>query len=525
MLDLARGATVTGTTSQKLAELRARLEKAGEPGGEHAVAKRDAKGLPSARSRIHSLLDPGSFMEIGALVRTPGDPNALYSDGVVTGYGTIDGRRVGAFSHDQTVFGGSVGEMFGRKVAKLMEWCARTACPIIGINDSGGARIQDAVTSLAWYAELGFRHEMLSGLVPQISLIVGKCAGGAVYSPIQTDLVVAVRDQGYMFVTGPDVIKDVTGEDVSMDELGGADAQARYGNIHQVVEDEAAAFQYVRDYLSFLPPNCFDPAPVVNPGLEPEITPSDLELDSIVPDSDNTAYDMHEILLRIFDDGDFLDVAAQAGQSIITGFARVDGRPVGVVANQPSYMSGSIDNEASDKAARFVRFCDAFYVPLVFVVDTPGFLPGVEQEKGGIIKRGGRFLYAVVEADVPKVTITIRKSYGGAYAVMGSKQLTADLNFAWPTARIAVIGADGAAQLLMKRFPDPTTPEAQAIKRDFIEGYNLNMATPWIAAERGFIDAVIQPHETRLLLRRSLHLLRDKQISWRTNRKHGLTPI
>ena len=417
------------------------------------------------------------------------------------------------FSHDQTVFQGSVGEMFGRKVAALMEWCAMVACPIIGINDSAGARIQDAVTSLAWYAELGRRGDLLSGIAPQISIILGKCAGGAVYSPIQTDLIVAVRDQGYMFVTGPDVIKDVTGEDVSLDELGGADAQARYGNIHQVVESEAAAFKYVRDFLSFLPPNCFDPAPVVNPGLEPEITPSDLELDSIVPDSDNMAYDMHEILLRIFDDGDFLDVAAQAGQSIITGFARVDGRPVGVVANQPSYMSGAIDNEASDKAARFVRFCDAFYVPLVFVVDTPGFLPGVEQEKGGIIKRGGRFLYAVVEADVPKVTITIRKSYGGAYAVMGSKQLTADLNFAWPTARIAVIGADGAAQLLMKRFPDPTTPEAQKIKRDFIEGYNLNMATPWIAAERGFIDAVIEPHETRLLLRRSLHLLRDKQIT------------
>ena len=515
----------TKTSAELLAELREKLELAKEPGDPKAIARREKKGIPSARSRIYDLVDPGSFLEIGALARTPGDPNALFGDGCVTGRATINGRPVGVFSHDQTVFQGSVGEMFGRKVAALMEWCAMVACPIIGINDSAGARIQDAVTSLAWYAELGRRGDLLSGLAPQISLIFGKCAGGAVYSPIQTDLVVAVRDQGYMFVTGPDVIKEVTGEDVSLDELGGADAQARYGNIHQVVESEAAAFQYVRDFLSFLPPNCFDPAPVVNPGLEPEITPSDLELDSIVPDSDNTAYDMHEILLRIFDDGDFLDVAAQAGQSIITGFARVDGRPVGVVANQPSYMSGSIDNEASDKAARFVRFCDAFYVPLVFVVDTPGFLPGVEQEKGGIIKRGGRFLYAVVEADVPKVTITIRKSYGGAYAVMGSKQLTADLNFAWPTARIAVIGADGAAQLLMKRFPDPTTPEAQAIKRDFIEGYNLNMATPWIAAERGFIDAVIQPHETRLLLRRSLHLLRDKQLHSRVLRKHGLLPI
>ncbi|HEY2198821.1 MAG TPA: acyl-CoA carboxylase subunit beta [Mycobacterium sp.] len=515
----------TKTTAELLADLRERLETAKDPGDPKAIARRDKKGIPSARARIHALVDPGSFLEIGALARTPGDPGALYGDGVVTGHGRINGRPVAVFSHDQTVFQGSVGEMFGRKVAKLMEWVAMVGCPIIGINDSAGARIQDAVTSLAWYAELGRRHELLRGLVPEISIILGKCAGGAVYSPIQTDLVVAVRDQGYMFVTGPDVIKDVTGEDVSMDELGGADAQARFGNIHQVVEDEAAAFQYVRDYLSFLPANTFDDAPVVNPGLEPEITPSDLELDTIVPDNDNAAYDMHEVLLRIFDDGDVFDVGAQRGQAIITAFARVDGRPLGVIANQPMHLAGAIDNEASDKAAGFIRFCDSYNLPLVFVVDTPGFLPGVEQEKGGIIKRGGRFLNAVVEADVPKVTITIRKSYGGAYAVMGSKQLTADLNFAWPTARIAVIGADGAAQLLMKRFPDPTTPEAQQIKKDFIEGYNLNMAIPWIAAERGYIDGVIQPHETRLLLRKSLNLLRDKQISWRTNRKHGLTPI
>lgn len=513
------------TTAELLAELREKLEVAKEPGGEKAVAKREKKGIPSARARINALLDPGSFMEIGALCKTPGDPNALYGDGVVTGHGRINGRPVCVFSHDQTVFQGSVGEMFGRKVAALMEWAAKTGCPMIGINDSAGARIQDAVTSLAWYAELGRRHELLRGLVPEISIILGKCAGGAVYSPIQTDLVVAVRDQGYMFVTGPDVIKDVTGEDVTLDELGGADAQARYGNIHQVVEDEAAAFQYVRDYLSFLPANTFDDPPIVNPGLEPEITPHDLELDAIVPDSDNTAYDMHEILLRIFDDGDIFEVGQQRGQAMITAFARVDGHPVGVIANQPMYMSGAIDNEASDKSAGFIRFCDSYNLPLVFVVDTPGFLPGVEQEKGGIIKRGGRFLNAVVEADVPKVTITIRKSYGGAYAVMGSKQLSADLNFAWPTARITVIGAEGAAQLLMKRFPDPTTPEAQKVKADFIAGYNENMAIPWVAAERGYIDGVIQPHETRLLLRRSLRLLVDKQNTRKVQRKHGLLPI
>jgi acetyl-CoA carboxylase carboxyltransferase component len=515
----------TKTTAQLLADLRERLELAKEPGDPKAIARRDKKGLPSARARIHALVDPGSFLEIGAFARTPGDPNALYGDGVVTGHARINGRPVAVFSHDQTVFQGSVGEMFGRKVAKLMEWVAMVGCPIIGINDSAGARIQDAVTSLAWYAELGRRHEMLRGLVPEVSIILGKCAGGAVYSPIQTDLLVAVRDQGYMFITGPDVIKDVTGEDVTFDELGGADTQAQRGNIHKVVEDEAAAFQYVRDYLSFLPDNAFDDAPVVNPGLEPEITPSDLELDSIVPDADNTAYDMHEILLRIFDDGDVFEIADQRGPAMITAFARVDGRTVGVIANQPMFMSGAVDNEASDKASSFIRFCDSYNLPLVFVVDTPGAMPGVEQEKGGIIKRGGRFFNAIVEADVPKVTIIVRKAYGGGYAVMGSKQLSADLNYAWPTARIAVIGADGAAQLLMKRFPDPTTPEAQQIKKDFIDGYNLNIAIPWIAAERGYIDGVIEPHETRLLLRKSLHILREKQIHWRTQRKHGLTPI
>jgi acetyl-CoA carboxylase carboxyltransferase component len=513
------------TTAELLTELHEKLAVEGEPGGEKAVAKREKKGIPSARARIQSLLDPGTFLEIGALCKTPGDPEALYGDGVVTGHGRINGRPVAVFSHDQTVFQGSVGEMFGRKVAKLMEWVAMVGCPIIGINDSAGARIQDAVTSLAWYAELARRHEMLRGFVPEVSIILGKCAGGAVYSPIQTDLVVAVRDQGYMFITGPDVIKDVTGEDVTLDELGGADNQARYGNIHQVVEDEAAAFQYVRDYLGFLPGNTFDDAPIINPGMEPDITPHDLELDSIVPDADNTVYDMHEILLRIFDDGDVFDVGAQRGQAMITAFARVDGRPVGVIANQPMYLSGSIDNEASDKAAGFLRFCDSYNLPIVFVVDTPGALPGVEQEKNGIIKRGGRFFNALVEAVVPKVTIIVRKAYGGGYAVMGCKQLDADLNFAWPTARIAVIGAECAAQLLMKRFPDPSAPEAQQVKHDFIEGYNLNMAIPWTAAERGYIDGVIQPHETRLILRKSVRLLADKQKYPRVQRKHGLLPI
>ncbi|CPX95930.1 acyl-CoA carboxylase subunit beta [Mycobacteroides abscessus] len=513
------------TTAEKLADLRERIALTREPGDAKAIARRDKKGIPSARARIDALLDKGSFLELDAFARTPGDANAPYTDGVVTGLGRIDGRPVAVFSHDQTVYQGSVGEMFGRKVAKLMEWAATNGCPVIGINDSAGARIQDTATSLAWYAELGRRHELLRGTVPEISIILGKCAGGAVYSPIQTDLLVAVRDQGYMFITGPDVIKDVTGEDVSFDELGGADVQAQRGNIHKVVEDEAAAFQYVRDYLSFLPPNTFDYPPIVNPGLEPEITEDDLYLDTFIPDNDNQGYDMMEILLRIFDDGDIFEISEQRGPAMITAFARVDGHPVGVIANQPLQMAGAVDTDASDKAASFIRFCDAYNLPLVFVVDTPGALPGVSEEKNGIIKKGGRFFNAVVEADVPKVTIITRKAYGGGYAVMGSKQLSADLNYVWPTARIAVIGAEGAAQLLVKRFPDPTAPEVQKIRADFIEGYNKNLATPWIAAERGYIDGVIEPHQTRLLLRKSLKLLRDKQKHDRMQRKHGLTPI
>ena len=517
------------TTAGKLADLEKRRSEAAHAGSQRAVERQHARGKMTARERIDGLLDPGSFTEFDELARHRATDfgmtaNRPYGDGVVTGYGTIDGRPVCVFSQDFTVFGGSLGEVYGEKIVKVMDHALKTGCPVIGINDGGGARIQEGVVALGLFAEIFYRNVMASGVVPQISLIMGPCAGGAVYSPAITDFTLMVEGTSHMFITGPDVIKDVTGEDVTLDELGGADNQARYGNIHQVVEDEAAAFQYVRDYLSFLPANTFDDPPIVNPGLEPELTASDLELDSIVPDADNTAYDMHEILLRIFDDGEVFDVGAQRGLAMITAFARVDGRPVGVIANQPLYLAGSIDNEASDKAAGFVRFCDSYNLPLVFVVDTPGALPGVEQEKGGIIKRGGRYFNAVVEADVPKVTITIRKSYGGGYAVMGSKQLTADLNFAWPTARIAVIGAEGAAQLLMKRFPDPNAPEAQEIKRQFIDGYNLNMAIPWIAAERGYIDGVIQPHETRLLLRKSLHLLRDKQIR-RVQRKHGLTPI
>ena len=486
------------STAEKLAELRKKLEVAQEPAGEAGIAKRARKGLPSARDRINMLLDPGSFVETGALVKQPNDPNGLYGDGVVTGRGTVEGRPIAVFSHDQTVFGGSVGEMFGRKVAAIMEFACKIGCPCVGINDSGGARVQDAVTSLAWYAELGRRQEPLSGLVPQISMILGKCAGGAVYAPINTDVLVATEDS-YMFVTGPDVIREVTGEDVSLQELGGAHSQANYGNINHIAVDEKSAFEWVREYLSYLPSSCQELPPVVNPGLEPEITDTDLELNTIIPDSDNAGYDMHEILLRIFDDGAFHEINGQAALNIITGFARVDGHTVGVIANQPLVSAGSLDAAASDKAARFVRICNAFEIPLIFVVDTPGFLPGVEQEKIGVIKRGGRFIYAFVEATVPKVTVVVRKSYGGAYAVMGSKQLGADVNFAWPTARIAVMGAESAISIVGRHQIEAAAPEQRAaLRQQLIDFYNATIATPWIAAERGYIDAVIEPSTTRL---------------------------
>ncbi|MBJ8346241.1 acyl-CoA carboxylase subunit beta [Antrihabitans sp. YC2-6] len=512
------------TTAEKLAELRRRMALSQEPGGDAAIAKRAKKGIPSARERIHMLLDPGSFIEVGALVRLSSDPKALYGDGVVTGHGTVGGRPVAVFSHDQTVHGGSVGEMFGRKVAALLDFAAKVGIPIVGINDSGGARIQDAVTSLAWYAEMSRRHEPLLGVVPQVSMILGKCAGGAVYAPVTgTETLVATKDS-YMFVTGPQVIADVMGEDVTLEELGSATNQAQYGNLQHVADDEAAAFAWVRNHLSFLPSSCQEVAPVVNPGLEPEVTASDLELDSFIPDADNAGYDMHDLLLRIFDDGDFHEIASQYAQNIITGFARVDGRTVGVVANQPLVLSGAIDARCSDKASRFIRICNAFEIPLVFVVDTPGVLPGVEEEKIGVIRRGGRFFFAVVEATVPVVTVIVRKAYGGAYAVMGCKQLGADINLAWPTARIAVMGAESAVSILFRKAVEDAGENGPAVRKYLIDQYNATVPSPWVAAERGYIDAVIEPSATRLELRKALHLLRDKKVL-RVTRKHHLIPI
>jgi acetyl-CoA carboxylase carboxyltransferase component len=515
---------VESTTAAKLQELRDNLRAAREPAGDAGIAKRAAKGIPGPRERIEILLDQGSFTEIGALVKQPGAADGLYGDGVVTGHGRIDGRPVVVIAHDQTVFGGSVGEMFGRKVAMAMDLAADIACPFVAINDSGGARVQDAVTSLAWYAEMSRRQTRLSGVVPQVSVMLGKCAAGAVYSPINTDVLIAT-ESAYMFVTGPEIIRETTGEEVTLDELGGAFNQAHNGNIHHVAADEKAAFEWARTYLSFMPSNCYERAPLINPGLEPEITDCDRELDSLIPDSDRRGYDMYEILLRIFDDGEFHEIGDGAARNLITGFARVDGRSVGVVANQPLVASGAIDARGSDKAAHFIRLCDAFDIPLVFVVDTPGVLPGVEEEKIGVIKRGGRFFYAVVEATVPIVTVVVRKAYGGGYAVMGCKQLGGDINLAWPTARIAVMGAEAAVGLTQRKQL-AAVPEADrpAVRQQMVDFYNAAVATPWIAAERGYIDAVIEPSTTRLEIRKALRLLGDKHIE-QAPRKHRLMPL
>lgn len=512
------------TTAAKLADLRERLEQAQDPGSPRAKAKRDAAGLATPRQRVNMLLDPGTFVEIGALARAVGDADGPYGDGVVVGHGTVDGRPVVVFSHDQTVYGGSLGEMFGRKVCAAMDLAIKIGCPVVGINDSGGARVQEAVTSLAFYAEIGRRQYTLSGVVPLVSVMLGKCAGGAVYGPAMTDFIVAVDHQAYMFVTGPEVLRTVTGEDISMEELGGARRQSEWGNVHHVAQTEQDAFEWVRTLLGYLPSSCLEKPPVVDEGLEPEVTESDLKLDTFMPDSDNMAYDMHGVLSRIFDDADFLEISSDFAKNIITGFARVDGRTVGVLANQPMVLSGALDIDSAEKAARFVRFCDAFELPVICVVDVPGFLPGYEQERNGIIRRGAKFLHAYLEASVPKVTVVIRKAYGGGYAVMGSKNLGADLNFAWPTARIAVMGAEGAVTLLRRKEIAAAGEKGPELRKKFINFYNEMVATPYIAAERGYIDAVIMPSETRLQLRRALRALRDKEPQ-RSPRKHILNPI
>lgn len=515
---------MSSTTAEKLADLRARLEQAQDPGSERAREKRDAAGLTSPRQRINRLLDKGSFVEVGALGRTPDEPDAPYGDGVVTGYGRIGGRPVAVYAHDKTVYGGSVGVTFGRKVCEIMDMAIKIGCPVIGIQDSGGARIQDAVTSLAMYSEIARRQLPLSGRSPQISIMLGKCAGGAVYAPVTTDFVIAVEGRAEMYVTGPDVIKEVTGEVITSAELGGALQQAHNGNVSYVATDEEDAFNYVHDLLDHLPLTCHEPGPQFWAPSDDAVS-ADEALDSFMPDDTNAGYDMHDLLGKLFDDDNFLEIQGEFAQNMITGFARIDGKSVGVIANQPLVYAGCIDADAADKASRFIRICDAYNIPLLFVVDTPGYLPGVDQEKQGLIHRGAKLGFAVVEATVPKVSLIVRKAYGGAYAVMGSKNLTGDINLAWPTAQVAVMGAAAAVVMIQGRQLAAAPPEQRDyLKKIFMDFYDENMTSPYVAAERGYIDAMIAPSETRIALRQAFRQLETKREETLA-KKHTIMPM
>ena len=517
------------TTAGKLADLDQRLDDAVHAGSARAVEKQHAKGKLTARERVHRLLDEGSFVEIDELARHRSTAFGLekkrpYGDGVVTGYGTVDGRQVCVFAQDFTVFGGSLGEVYGEKICKVMDLALKTGCPVVGINEGAGARIQEGVVSLGLYGEIFRRNVHASGVIPQISLIMGACAGGHVYSPAVTDFTVMVDGTSNMFITGPDVIKTVTGEDVSMEDLGGARTHnTKSGNSHYMGADEDDAIDYVKALLSFLPSNNLDEGPTYDGGVDLEVNDIDRALDTLIPDSPNQPYDIRTVVEAVVDDGDFLEVQPLFAPNIVIGFGRVEGRSVGVVANQPLQLAGTLDINASEKAARFVRTCDAFNVPVLTFVDVPGFLPGTDQEWNGIIRRGAKLIYAYAEATVPLITVITRKAYGGAYDVMGSKHLGADMNIAWPSAQIAVMGAQGAVNILYRNeLRDATDPEAR--RAELITEYEDTLANPYVAAERGYVDAVIPPHETRSEIVRSLRLLRTKRETL-PPKKHGNIPL
>ncbi|WP_457623919.1 acyl-CoA carboxylase subunit beta [Nocardioides secundeburneus] len=524
------------TTAGKLADLERRLDEAVHAGSAKAVEKQHAKGRQTARERIEMLFDEGSFVELDELARHRStafglDKTRPYGDGVVTGYGTIEGRQVCVFSQDFTVFGGSLGEVYGEKIVKVMDLAIRTGCPIIGINEGAGARIQEGVVSLGLYGEIFRRNVHASGVIPQISLIMGNCAGGHVYSPAVTDFTIMVDQTSAMFITGPDVIKTVTGEDVSMEDLGGARTHNTLsGNAHYLATDEADALEYVKTLLSYLPQNNLDPAPTHDEVPDMEVTDLDRSLDTLIPDGANQPYDMHDVITAVLDEEDFLEVHELFAPNILVGFGRVEGHSVGIVANQPMQYAGALDIDASEKAARFVRFCDAFNLPVLTFVDVPGFLPGTDQEWNGIIRRGAKLIYAYAEATVPLITVITRKAYGGAYDVMGSKHLGADINLAWPTAQIAVMGAQGAANIVHRRTlqaitDNGGTPDMVEAKRaELIDDYETTLANPYIAAERGYIDAVIHPHETRTEITRALRLLTTKRATL-PPKKHGNIPL
>ncbi|GAA2739506.1 acyl-CoA carboxylase subunit beta [Pedococcus aerophilus] len=524
------------STEGKLADLKRRVAEVANAGSERAVEKQHARGKKTARERLEMLLDEGSFVEMDKYARHRStafgqEQNRPYGDGVVTGYGTVDGRTVAVFAQDFTVFGGSLGEVFGEKICKVMDFAMKVGCPVVGLNDSGGARIQEGVVSLGLYGEIFRRNVHASGVIPQISLVMGPCAGGAVYSPAVTDFTVMVDQTSHMFITGPDVIKTVTGEVVSFEDLGGARAHnTKSGVAHYMGDDEADAIEYVKALLSYLPSNNLEEPPSFAddadlPSLE--VTDEDRVLDTLIPDSPNQPYDMHTVIGTVVDDGEFLEVHPLFAPNIICGFGRIEGRSVGVVANQPMQFAGTLDIDASEKAARFVRTCDAFNVPVLTFVDVPGFLPGTDQEWDGIIRRGAKLIYAYAEATVPLVTVITRKAYGGAYDVMGSKHLGADINLAWPTAQIAVMGAQGAVNILYRKQLAAAEADGENVeeaRQRFIEEYEDTLANPYIAAERGYVDTVITPSNTRMNVTRALRALRTKRETL-PPKKHGNIPL
>ncbi len=510
----------------QLKDLHDKINRSLEGGGEKRIDKQHKKGKLTARERIHFLLDDGSFEEIGMLVthrtREFGMGNQVfYGDGVVTGYGTINGRQVYVFAQDFTVFGGSLSETHAEKICKIMDLAMKTGTPLIGLNDSGGARIQEGVRSLGGYADIFYRNVLASGVIPQISAIMGPCAGGAVYSPAMTDFTVMVENTSYMFVTGPNVVKTVTNEEVTSEELGGAFTHAsKSGVTHLTASNDLECIEKVKRLLSYMPQNCEEKTPKLDYELGEEYRPG---LRDIVPDNANQPYDMREVITQVVDEDSFLEVHPLYAENIVVGFARLGGRSIGIVGNQPMSLAGVLDVDSSKKAARFVRFCDCFNIPLWVLVDVPGFLPGTDQEWNGIIVNGAKLLYAFSEATVPRVTLITRKAYGGAYDVMNSKHIGADINYAWPTAEIAVMGAKGASEIIFrKEISEAEDPEQKLLEKE--KEYAEEFAHPYRAAQRGFIDEVIDPAETRRKLIRSFALLENK-VDKIPQKKHGNIPL
>ena len=521
------------TTADKLADLATRHQAAGVTAEAAAAVKQHARGKKTARERIDALLDSDSFTELDAFVKHRSthfglEAKRIAGDGVVVGHGTVDGRPVAIYSQDFTVFGGSVGEVHGQKITKVMDLALRMGVPLVGISDGGGARIQEGVAGLTQFAEIFRRNVAASGVIPQISLILGPSAGGAVYSPALTDFIVMADGTSNMFITGPDVIRTVTGEDVGFEELGGATTHnTKSGVAHYLAADENDALDYVRSLLSYLPANNLTDPPTYAHESDLGVTAEDEELDTLVPDSDSQPYDMRTVVEHVLDEGVLLEVQPLYAQNILIGFGHVEGHPVGIVANQPLAMAGTLDINAAEKAARFVRTCDAFNLPVLTFVDVPGFLPGTDQEWNGIIRRGAKLIYAYAEATVPLVTVITRKAYGGAYIVMGSKQLGADVNLAWPTAQIAVMGAGGAVNILQRgalRAVADAGGDEDAERARLTAEYEDAIVNPWDATERGYVDAVIAPSRTRGEIIRALRLLRTKRATT-VPRKHGNIPL